>query len=56
MEQIKTLIETYTYGLPIGVVAAVVLLLGLWLKKKILRLVGIALIAAAVAFYFLKVR
>ena len=47
-------IKNYALSLPTGVVAVIVLIVGLWLGKKVLKLVGIALIVAAILFYVLK--
>ena len=56
MEKLIELVKTYTLALPTGVVAAIVLVVGLYLKKKIFKLIALALLVAAALFYFLKVR
>ncbi len=55
MEELIENMKNYALTLPTGVVAVIVLIVGLWLGKKILKLVGIALIVAAILFYVLKV-
>ena len=54
IEQIRSLLETYSFGLPTGVVAVILLIVGLKLKKAVFKLIGFALIAAAVLFFLLK--
>lgn len=54
MEQIRQLLETYSFGLPTGVVAVILLIVGLKLKKAIFKLIGFVLIAAAVLFFLMK--
>ena len=55
MEELFENLKNYALTLPTGVVAVVVLILGLWLGKKVLKLIGFLLIVAAILFYFLKV-
>ncbi len=55
MDQIIELFKTYTAALPTSVVAIILLLVGLKVGKTVLKLVGLALIAAAVLFFVLKV-
>lgn len=54
MEQIRQLLETYSFGLPTGVAAVILLIVGLKLKKAIFKLIGFVLIAAAVLFFLMK--
>ena len=55
MEKIVELFKTYTVGMPTGLVAVVLIVVGLMLKKAIFKLIGLALIAAAILFFVLKV-
>ena len=55
MDQIIELFKTYTAALPTSVVAVILLMVGLKVGKGILKLLGLALIAAAVLFLVLKV-
>lgn len=54
MEELFENLKNYALTLPTGVVAVIVLILGLWLGKKVLKLVGFLLIAAAILFYVLQ--
>lgn len=55
MNQIIETLKNYALSLPTGVVAVILIIVGLKLGKKILKLIGIALIAAAIVFYVMKV-
>lgn len=48
-------IKTYTAALPTSVVAVILLIVGLKIGKTILKVIAIALIAAAILFFVLKV-
>ena len=54
MDKIIELFKTYTAALPTSVVAVILLIVGLKVGKSILKLIGLALIAAAVLFFVLK--
>ena len=55
MDKIVELFKTYTAGMPTAMVAVIVLLVGLKVKKAVFKLLGLALIAAAVLFFVLKI-
>lgn len=55
MDQIVEFFKTYTAALPTGVVAVILLIVGLKVGKAVLKLLGLALIVAAVVFFVLKV-
>ena len=55
MDEIIELFKTYTAALPTSVVAIILILVGLKLGKAILKLIGIALVVAAILFFVLKV-
>ncbi len=55
LQALVELFKTYTAALPTSVVAVILLLVGLKVKKAVFKLIGLALIAAAVLFFVLKV-
>lgn len=54
MEQIIELFKTYTAALPTSVVAIILVIVGLKAGKAVLKLLGVALIVAAILFFVLK--
>ncbi len=55
MENIIDLFKTYTAALPTSVVAVILILVGWKIQKAIFKILGLALIAAAVLFFILRV-
>ncbi len=55
MDKIIELFKTYTAAMPTSVVAIILIIIGLKLKKAIFKLIGLALIVAAVLFFVLRV-
>lgn len=55
MDKIIELFKTYTAALPTSVVAVILLIVGLKIGKSVLKLIGFALIVAAILFFVLKV-
>ncbi len=55
MDEIIELFKTYTAALPTSVVAIILILIGLKLKRIIFKLIGLALVVAAVLFFVLKI-
>ena len=55
MDIIIELFKTYTAALPTSVVAVILIIVGLKVGKSILKLIGFALIVAAILFFVLKV-
>ena len=55
MDKIIELFKTYTAALPTSVVAVILIIVGLKVGKAVLKLLGIALIVAAILFFILKV-
>lgn len=55
MDQILEFIKTYAAALPTSVVAIILIIVGLKIGKTVLKIVGFALIVAAILFFVLKV-
>ena len=55
MDKLVELFKTYTAALPTSVVAVILIIVGLKVGKAVLKLLGIALIVAAILFFVLKV-
>ena len=55
MDKLVELFKTYTAALPTSVVAVILIIVGLTVGKAVLKLLGIALIVAAILFFVLKV-
>lgn len=55
MDKIIELFKTYTAALPTGIVAVILIIVGLKVGKSVLKLLGLALIVAAILFFVLKV-
>ena len=55
MDKIIELFKTYTAALPTSVVAAILIIVGLKVKKAVFKLIGLALIVAAILFFVLKI-
>ena len=55
MDKIIELFKTYTAALPTSVIAIILIIVGLKVGKSILKLIGFALIVAAILFFVLKV-
>lgn len=55
MDEIIELFKTYTAALPTSVVAIVLILVGLKIGKSVLKLIGFALVVAAILFFVLKI-
>ena len=55
MDKLIELFKTYTAALPTSVVAVILIIVGLKVGKAVLKLLGIALIVAAILFFVLKV-
>ena len=55
MDKIIELFKTYTAALPTSVVAIILVIIGLKVGKTVLKVIGLALIAAAILFFVLKV-
>ena len=53
MEELTGILKEYALALPVGAIAAIVLIVGLWLGKKVIKLIGLALIVAAILFFVL---
>ena len=54
MEKIVELFKTYTAAMPTSVLAVILLLVGLKAGKALLKLLGLALIVAAIIFFVMK--
>ena len=55
MDKIIELFKTYTAALPTSVIAIILIIVGLKVGKTVLKLIGFALIVAAILFFVLKV-
>lgn len=55
MDHIIELFKTYTAALPTSVIAVILLIVGLKIGKTVLKVIGFALIVAAILFFVLKV-
>ena len=55
MDKIIELFKTYTAALPTSVVAIILVIVGLKIGKTVLKIIGFALIVAAILFFVLKV-
>ena len=51
MEKIIELFKTYALAMPTSVVAVIVLIIGIKIKKLVFKLIGLALIAAAIVMF-----
>ncbi|MBQ5468797.1 MAG: hypothetical protein IKO68_01200 [Oscillospiraceae bacterium] len=54
MDKIIELFKTYTAALPTSVVAIILIVVGLKIGKSVLKLIGFALVVAAILFFVLK--
>lgn len=55
MDNLIELFKTYTAALPTSVVAIILIIVGLKLGKLILKIIGIALVVAAILFFALRI-
>lgn len=55
MENIIDLFKTYTAALPTSVVAVILIVVGWKVQKAVFKLLGLALVAAAILFFVLRV-
>lgn len=54
-DKIVEFIKTYTAALPTSVLAVILIIVGLKVGKAILKVIGLALIVAAILFFVLKI-
>jgi hypothetical protein len=55
MDKLVELFKTYTAAVPTSVIAIILIIVGLKIGKSVLKLIGFALIVAAILFFVLKV-
>ena len=55
MDNLVELFKTYTAAVPTSVISVVLIILGLKLGKFVLKVIGLALAAAAILLYIKKV-